>query len=57
MLSLLEACQGALFGEMSVLLSRPHTATVGTLRPCSLYVFGDATSFLRSNPEVAYHVA
>ena len=48
---------GALFVEMSVLLSRPHAATVRTLRPCSLYVFDDAASFLRSNPEVAYHVA
>ena len=48
---------GALFGEMSVLLSRPHTATVRTLTPCAFYVFDDAASFLRSNPEVAYHVA
>lgn len=48
---------GALFGEMSVLLSRPHTATVRTLTPCKVYVFDDAANFLRSNPQVAYHVA
>ena len=48
---------GALFGEMSVLLNRPHTATVRTMTPCTLYVFDDAASFLRSNPEIAYHVA
>ena len=48
---------GALFGEMSVLLNRPHIATVRTMTPCTLYVFDDAASFLRSNPEIAYHVA
>ena len=48
---------GALFGEMSVLLNRTHTATVRTMTPCTLYVFDDAASFLRSNPEIAYHVA
>jgi len=48
---------GALFGEMSVLLNRPHTATVRTMTPCTFYVFDDAASFLRSNPEIAYHVA
>lgn len=48
---------GALFGEMSVLLNRPHTATVRTLTPCALYVFDDAASFLRANPEIAYQVA
>ena len=48
---------GALFGEMSVLLQRPHTATVRTLTPCSVYVFDDAASFLRSKPDIAFHVA
>ncbi len=48
---------GALFGEMSVLLQRPHTATVRTLTPCALYVFDDAASFLRSKPDIAFHVA
>jgi len=47
---------GAIFGEMSVLLSRPHTATVRGLTPAKLYVFDDAASFLRSNPEIAFQV-
>jgi CRP-like cAMP-binding protein len=44
------------FGEMSVLLKRPHTATVRTLTPAALYAFDDAESFLRSNPEIAFLV-
>lgn len=47
---------GAVFGEMSVLLKRSHTATVRTLAPASLYVFDDAESFLRSNPEIALFI-
>jgi CRP/FNR family cyclic AMP-dependent transcriptional regulator len=45
---------GAVFGEMSVLLKRPHTATVRALTPISVYVFDDAERFLRSNPEIAF---
>lgn len=45
---------GAVFGEMSVLLNRPHTATVRALTPISVYVFDDAERFLRSNPEIAF---
>ena len=44
---------GAVFGEMSVLLNRPHTATVRALTPVAVYAFDDAESFLRSNPEIA----
>ena len=47
---------GAVFGEMSVLLNRPHTATVRALTPVEVYAFDDAGSFLRSNPEIAFHV-
>lgn len=45
---------GAVFGEMSVLLNRPHTATVRALTPITVYTFDDAESFLRSNPEIAF---
>ncbi|HUU67502.1 MAG TPA: cyclic nucleotide-binding domain-containing protein [Methyloceanibacter sp.] len=45
---------GAVFGEMSVLLNRPHTATVRALTPIAVYVFDDAERFLRSNPEIAF---
>ena len=47
---------GAVFGEMSALLKRPHTATVRTLSPVSLHVFDDAENFLRSNPEIALFI-
>lgn len=45
---------GAVFGEMSVLLNRPHTATVKALSPVRVYAFDDAASFLRSRPEIAF---
>lgn len=45
---------GAVFGEMSVLLSRPHTATVRARTPIRVFVFEDAESFLKSNPEIAF---
>jgi CRP/FNR family transcriptional regulator, cyclic AMP receptor protein len=47
---------GAVFGEMSVLLNRPHTATVRALTPVTVHVFDDAEKFLRSNPEIAFMV-
>jgi CRP/FNR family cyclic AMP-dependent transcriptional regulator len=47
---------GAVFREMSVLLNRPHTATVRALTPITVYAFDDAAAFLRSNPEIALHV-
>jgi len=45
---------GSIFGEMSVLLGRPHTATVRAASPVNAYVFEDAESFLRSHPEIAF---
>lgn len=48
---------GAVFGEMSVLLNLPHTATVRAATPASVYVFEDAESFLRSHPEIAFMLA
>src|SRR4029453_2705414 len=41
---------GSVFGEMSVLLKRPHTATVRAASPVGVFVFEDAESFLKSNP-------
>ncbi|HXV25606.1 MAG TPA: cyclic nucleotide-binding domain-containing protein, partial [Alphaproteobacteria bacterium] len=37
---------GSVFGEMSVLLNRPHTATVRATSPVGVFVFDDAESFL-----------
>jgi len=48
---------GSIFGEMSVLLDVPHTATVRTLSPVTVYVFDDAGEFLRSDAEIALVVA
>src|SRR5512146_2985413 len=45
---------GSIFGEMSVLLNRPHTATARAATPVSAFVFEDAESFLRSHPEIAF---
>ena len=45
---------GAVFGEMSVLLNRPHTATVRAVSPISVFVFDDAEQFLKSHPEIAF---
>jgi len=48
---------GAVFGEMSVLLNRPHTATVRAATPVSVYVFENAEGFLKSHPEIAFILA
>jgi CRP/FNR family transcriptional regulator, cyclic AMP receptor protein len=42
---------GAFFGEMSILLGTPHTATVRALSPSRFYVVEDFTTFL-SSPDV-----
>ena len=48
---------GAVFGEMSILLDTPHTATVRTLTPCELYFYEDASAFMRSDPEITFAIA
>jgi CRP-like cAMP-binding protein len=52
----LVADPGAIFGEMSVLLRRPHIATVKAASAVEVLVFDDAESFLKSNPEIAFIV-
>jgi CRP-like cAMP-binding protein len=47
---------GSVFGEMSVLLKRPHTATVRATSPVTVFVFEDAESFLKSHPEIAFYL-
>jgi CRP/FNR family cyclic AMP-dependent transcriptional regulator len=47
---------GSVFGEMSVLLKRPHTATVRAVTPVTVFVFADAERFLKSDPEVAFFI-
>ena len=48
---------GSVFGEMSVLLDTPHTATVRTLSSATMYAFDDAAGFLRSDPQIAFVIA
>jgi CRP/FNR family cyclic AMP-dependent transcriptional regulator len=48
---------GAVVGEMSVLLDKPHTATVRAASDSTIYEFSDAASFLRDQPAVALLIA
>jgi CRP/FNR family transcriptional regulator, cyclic AMP receptor protein len=48
---------GAVFGEMSVLLDQPHTATVRAASDSVIYEFNDAASFLHNQPAVALLIA
>jgi CRP/FNR family cyclic AMP-dependent transcriptional regulator len=45
---------GAVFGEMSILLDAPHTATVRARTPCRVHMIEDGDAFLRSNQDMAY---
>ena len=44
---------GSLFGELSLLLDVPHTATVRTTEPSTFYVLPDPKAHLRENPDAA----
>jgi CRP-like cAMP-binding protein len=48
---------GAIFGEMSVLLDLPHTATVRARTPVTVRAPEDAATFLRQHPEIAFYLA
>jgi CRP-like cAMP-binding protein len=48
---------GAVFGEMSVLLDQPHTATVRACSDSVIYEFEDAASFLNTQPGIALLIA
>jgi CRP/FNR family transcriptional regulator, cyclic AMP receptor protein len=48
---------GAVFGDISVLLGRPHTADVLAVAPSSFYIVDHAEGFLRQEPLVALYVA
>jgi CRP/FNR family transcriptional regulator, cyclic AMP receptor protein len=47
---------GAVFGELALLLGRPHTADVRALQPSTFYV-AEGHNFLESNPTAALYVA
>jgi CRP-like cAMP-binding protein len=48
---------GAIFGEMSVLLGEPHSATVKTVKSSTMYVIEDAEKFLQDHPNLAFVIA
>jgi CRP/FNR family cyclic AMP-dependent transcriptional regulator len=48
---------GAVVGEMSVLLDKPHTPTVRAASASTIYEFSDAAAFLREQPAVALLIA
>ena len=48
---------GSIFGEISILLDRSHTATVRTTKPSTFYVIEDADQFLADNPGINHHIA
>jgi CRP-like cAMP-binding protein len=48
---------GAMFGEMSVLLNMPHTASVRAVTPAKVHVIEKASEFLSAHPDVALPIA
>ncbi len=48
---------GSIFGEMSVLLDMPYSATVKALSETKAYVIEDAIKFMMSDPAIAIDVA
>ncbi|MDB5538613.1 MAG: hypothetical protein JWQ89_340 [Devosia sp.] len=48
---------GAIFGEMSVLLDRPHSATVRAVTDVQLYVISDALNVLEAHPSWLLQIA
>ncbi len=48
---------GSVFGEMSVLLDAPHTASVTAVRASRAFLVADVETFLQSAPQVLQHIA
>lgn len=48
---------GVVFGEMSVLLGSPHTATVRALKPSRFAVIENPREFLAGSADASLHVA
>jgi CRP-like cAMP-binding protein len=48
---------GAVLGELSLLLERPHTASVVAVTPVEAFGLADGIRSLEAQPELALHVA
>lgn len=48
---------GSIFGEMSLLLNRYHSATVRALEPCRFYVIEDGLEMVKKYPELNLHLS
>lgn len=48
---------GAILGEVSILLDRPHMATVKALEPTTIFLMEDPASFLKANPEINVQIS
>ncbi len=48
---------GSILGEVSVLLDRPHMATVKAIKPTTVYLVEHPEQFLRDHPEVNLQIA
>jgi len=48
---------GAVFGEVSALLGRPHSATVRAMTPVRVHRITDAANFLQQRPDIVFHIA
>jgi CRP-like cAMP-binding protein len=48
---------GSIFGEMSALLNVPYTADVAAITDARVYEIKDGAGFLRSHPDIAFHLA
>jgi CRP/FNR family cyclic AMP-dependent transcriptional regulator len=48
---------GSIFGELSVLLNMPNSATVRAVTPCTAHMVQDGDLFLQSHQEIAYQLS
>lgn len=48
---------GAIFGEISVLLDIPNSATVRAVTPCTAHMVEGSEAFLRSHQEITYQLS